>query len=127
MTVFISYIFIFEHGFEHGFKYGFEHGFEHGIEHSFQHELISYSFYITSFFSRLVLDSILRSSFICVNVSNSNKISEYSSSEMESSDNAFEMRLLIVLSDETADIVIFSFFFYFQRHLFNRMISYNSK
>ena len=33
-------------------------------------------------FSRLVLDFILRSSFIRVNVSNFNKISEYSSSEM---------------------------------------------
>ena len=48
-------------------------------------------------FSRLVLHFILRSSFIRVNVSNSNKISEYFSSEMELSDNAFEMRLLIVL------------------------------
>ena len=36
-------------------------------------------------FSRLVLDFILRSSFIRVTVSNSKKISEYSSSEMESS------------------------------------------
>ena len=48
------------------------------------------------------------SSFIRVNVSNSNKISEYSSSEMELSDNAFEMRLLIVLS--TDNIAIFSCF-----------------
>ena len=58
--------------------------------------------------SRLVLDFILRSSFIRVNVSNSNKISEYS--EIESSDNAFEMRLLIVLSAETANIAIYSCF-----------------
>ena len=54
-----------------------------------------------------------RSSFIYKNVSNSNKISEYSSSEMESSDNAFEMRLLIVLSAETANIAIFSCFSFF--------------
>ena len=45
-----------------------------------------------------------------MNVSNSNKITEYSTSEMESSDNAFEMRLLIVLSAETANIAIFSCF-----------------
>ena len=45
-----------------------------------------------------------------MNVSNSNKISEYSPSEMESSYNAFEMRTLIVLSDETANIAIFSCF-----------------
>ena len=58
-------------------------------------------------FSRLVLDFIPRSSFIRVKVSNSNNISEYSSSEMESSDNAFDMRLLIVLSVETANVTIF--------------------
>ena len=46
---------------------------------------------------------------------------------MESSDNAFEMRILIVLSAETANIAIFSWYFYFQRHLFNCSISYNSK
>ena len=48
-----------------------------------------------------------------MNVSNSNKISEYSSSEMESSVNAFEMRLLIVLSIETVNIAIFSCFYIF--------------
>ena len=61
-------------------------------------QFISFSFYIISF-SRLILDFSLRSSFIRVNVSNSNKISEYSLSEIDPSDNAFEMRLLIVLSD----------------------------
>ena len=35
------------------------------------------------------------------------KISEYSSSEMESSDNAFEMRLLIVLCAETDNVATF--------------------
>ena len=49
-----------------------------------------------------------------MNVSNSNRISEYSSSEMESSDNSFQMRLLIVLSDETANIAIFSCFSIFK-------------
>ena len=49
-------------------------------------------------FSRLILDFSQRSSFIRVNISNSNEISEYSSSEMESSDNAFEMKLLIRLA-----------------------------
>ena len=38
-------------------------------------------------FSRLILDFSLMSSFFRVNVSSSNKISEYSKSEMESSDN----------------------------------------
>ena len=47
-----------------------------------------------------------------VNVSNSNEMSEYSSSEMESSDNAFEMRLLIVLSAETAKIASFLVFLF---------------
>ena len=61
-------------------------------------------------FSRFVLDFILRSFFIRVNVSNYNKLSEYSSYEIELSDNAFEMRLLIVLSVETANISIFSSF-----------------
>ena len=78
-------------------------------------------------FSRLVLDFILRSSFIRANVSNSNKINEYSSSEIVSSVNAFHMRLLIVLSDETANIAIFSCFSIFKRHLFTCLISYNSK
>ena len=72
-------------------------------------QLISFSFYIASFL-RLVLDFIQRSSLTRVNVSNSIKSSEYSSSEMDPSDNAFEMRLLIVLIDETADIAIFSCF-----------------
>ena len=67
------------------------------------------------------------SSLFRVNVSNCNKISEYSSSEMESSDNAFEMRQLIVLSPETANIAIFSCFSNFKRKLFNCLISYNSK
>ena len=71
-------------------------------------QFISFSFYIAGFL-RLVSDFSLRSSFIRVNVSNSNKIYEYSSSEMESSD-AFEMRLLIVLSAETANIAIFWYF-----------------
>ena len=99
----------FEHGFENGFEHSFEHSFEHGFEHAFEHELksehqsyfheeiqeLQFLYYL--FFSKLVLDFILRSSFIRVNVSNSNKISKYTSSEMESSDNAFEMRLLILL------------------------------
>ena len=63
-------------------------------------------------FTRLVLYFILRSSFICVNVSNSNKIREYSSSEIESSVNAFEMRLLIVLSAETANSQSFHVFLF---------------
>ena len=50
-------------------------------------QFISFSFYTV--FLRLVLDFIPRSSFLRVNVSYSNKTSEYSSSEMESSDNAF--------------------------------------
>ena len=45
-----------------------------------------------------------------MNVSNYNKISEYASSEMESSDNAFEMRLLIVLRGKKANFEIFSWF-----------------
>ena len=73
-------------------------------------QFITWSLYIASFFSKLILDFILRSSFIRVNVPNSNTISEYSSSEMKSSDNVFEMRLLIVLRAETAYIVIFSCF-----------------
>ena len=90
-------------------------------------QFISFSFYITSF-SRLILDFSLTASFIRVNVSNSNKISDYSSSEMESSDNAFEMTLLIVLRDETDLLTSQSFhFFYFQRKFFNCLISYNSK
>ena len=48
-------------------------------------------------FSRLILDFFLRSSFIRVNVSNSNKISEYSSSEMKSSDDAFEIIIIIII------------------------------
>ena len=76
-------------------------------------QFISFSFYITSF-SRFVLAFILRSSFIRVNISNSISISEYSSFEMKSSDNAFEMRLLIVLSAETANIAIFSCFSIFK-------------
>ena len=72
-------------------------------------QFVSFNFYITSF-SRLVLHFSLRSSFIRVNASNSNKISEYSSSEIESSDYAFEMRLLIVLSTKTAKIAIYSCF-----------------
>ena len=70
-------------------------------------QFINLSFYITSFQGSCLRFS-LRSSFILLNVSNFNKISEYSSSEMESSDNAFEMRLLLVLGDETANIAIFS-------------------
>ena len=46
-------------------------------------QFISLSFYITSFF-KAYLDFSLRSSFIRANVPNSNKISEYSSSEMAS-------------------------------------------
>ena len=61
-------------------------------------------------FARLVLDVILRSSLTRVNVSNFNKISEYSLPEMDPSYNAFEMRLLIALSDETTNIAIFSCF-----------------
>ena len=72
-------------------------------------QFISFSFYIASF-SRLVLDFIVRSSLTRVNVSNSNKIKEYSSSEMDPSDNTFEMRLLIVLSYDTANIAIISCF-----------------
>ena len=45
---------------------------------------------------------------------------------MESYENAFEMRLLIVLSDETANIAIFSCFL-FSKKLFNCLISFNSK
>ena len=41
-------------------------------------------------FSRLVLDFILRTSLIRLKVSNSNKICEYSSDEMNSCDNAFD-------------------------------------
>ena len=67
---------------------------------------------------RLTLDYTLVSSFIRVNVSNSNKISEYSSRETASSDNALEMRLLIVLSDKTANIAIYSYF-----SIFNESIS----
>ena len=74
-------------------------------------QLISFSFYTASF-SRLVLDFILRSPLTRVIVSSSNKITEYSSSEMDPSD-AFEMRLLIVLRDETANIAIFSCFYIF--------------
>ena len=40
---------------------------------------------------------------------------------MESSDNAFGMTLLIVLSAETANIELFMFF-YFERHPFNSSI-----
>ena len=71
-------------------------------------------------FSRLILDFTLRSSFIRVNVSNLNKISEYSSPEMESCDkkNAFQMRLLIVLSVEAANIAIFSRFYIFKDSFF---------
>ena len=58
----------------------------------------------------LVLDFILRSSFIRVNFSNSNKFCEYSSSQLESSDNSFEITLLTVLSAETVNIAIFSCF-----------------
>ena len=76
-------------------------------------QFISFSFYIASFL-RFILDFSLRSSFIHVNVSISNKISEYYSSEMKSSDNAFEMILLIVLSDETANIAILSCFSIFK-------------
>ena len=64
-------------------------------------------------FATLFLDFIIKSSFFRVNFSNFNKISENSSSEMVSSDNAFEMRLLIVLRIETVNIAIFSCFFYF--------------
>ena len=133
MTCFISYTVFFSNTilnmilnmvFEQGFEYSFEHGFEHDFEHDFEHELksdtnlfstkqfMSFSFCITSF-SRLVLDFILSSSFIRVNVSNSNKISEYSLSEMELSDNALEMRLPIVLSAETANIAFLSCFSFF--------------
>ena len=74
-------------------------------------QFISFSFYIIlPVFPRLILDFSLMSTFIRVNDSNRNKISVYSSSEMESSDNTFEMRLLIVLSAETANIAIFSIF-----------------
>ena len=72
-------------------------------------QFFSFSIYITSF-PRLVLDFILSSSFICENVSYSNKISEYSSSEIVSSDNAFKTRLLILLSAEIGNIAIFSCF-----------------
>ena len=72
-------------------------------------QFMSFSFYITSFFkARLRLYSKIF--FLRMNVSNSNKISEYSSSGMELSDNAFQMRLLIVLSAETANIATFSCF-----------------
>ena len=65
----------------------------------------------------LILDFTLRSSFIHVNVSNCHKISEFSSSEMESCDNAFQMWLLIVLSTETANIAIFSCFSIFNESI----------
>ena len=71
---------------------------------------ISFTFYITSFL-RHILDLSLRYSLIRVIVLNSNKINAYSSYEMDSSDNTFEMRPRIVLSDETANIAIFSCFF----------------
>ena len=70
-------------------------------------QFISFIYYITLFL-RVILDFSLRSSFIGVNISNSKKMSEYCTSEMEPSDYAFEMRLLIVLSAETANIAIFS-------------------
>ena len=61
-------------------------GYEHELksEHQFYFlEAIHYlQFLYYQFFSRLVLDFMLMSSFFRVNVSNSNKISEYSSSEM---------------------------------------------
>ena len=70
-------------------------------------QFISFSVYIISFLKAFQgLKFTLRSSFIRVNVSNSIKKSEYYSSEMKSSDNAFEMRLLIVLSAEAANISI---------------------
>ena len=69
---------------------------EEVVEFRLNNTLASVS--ILPVFSRLASDFILRSYFIRVNVSNSSKISEYSSSEKVSSDNAFEMRLLIVLS-----------------------------
>ena len=43
-----------------------------------------------------------------MNVWNSDKSNEYSSSEMESSDNAYKIRQLIMLSAETVNIAIFS-------------------
>ena len=73
-------------------------------------QFISFSFYII----RLILDFSLRSSFIRVNISNSNKINEDSSYEMEPSDNAFEMRLLIVLSYESANIAMISWYSIFK-------------
>ena len=72
-------------------------------------QFISFSFYITSFF-KAHLRSFSKIFFQSCERFKHNKINEYSSSEMESSDNAFEMRLLIVLSDETANIAIFSCF-----------------
>ena len=72
-------------------------------------QFVNYSFHIASFFYARFRFYLIYS-FIRVNVSNSIKISEYSSSEMDPSDNAFEMRLLIVLSDKTANNAIFSCF-----------------
>ena len=72
-------------------------------------QFISFSFYITCFFKarlRLYSEVFFRS----CDISNSNTITENSSSEMESSDYAFEMRLLIVLSAETVNITICSCF-----------------
>ena len=103
----------FEHGLEHGFEYDFEHDFEHSFASRFEHELKSehqsyfdeaihyLQFLHYQFFSKFILDFSLMSSFFRVNVSNPNKSDEYSSYEMESSDNAFQMSQLIVLSAET--------------------------
>ena len=114
-----------EHGFEDGLEHSLEHCFEHGFEHDLNMALNTNSSQITILFqrsnafasvsilpdfSRLILDFSLRSSFIRVNVSNSNKISEYSSSEIESSYNAFDMRLLTVLTAQTAIVAICSCF-----------------
>ena len=126
---------VFEHGLEHGLntvlntvlkavlntilKHGFDMFSSRNTNLISMKQFISFIFYITSFFSRLILDFTRRSSFIRVNVSNSNKISEYSSSGLESSDNAFEMRLLIVLSIETANIAILSCFSIFNDSFFS--------
>ena len=68
-------------------------------------QFISFSIYITSFLNAHLrfYSKVFFHSCECFKP---NKINEYSSSEMKSYDNAFEMRLLIVLSAETANIAI---------------------
>ena len=136
----ITIFLIFEHGFERVFEIGFEHGFDHGFQHGFGHGVWTwfwtwvqvgvvdvFRLNKTPVFSRLVLDFILRSSFIRVNVSHSNKISEYSSSEIKLSDNAFWNETTDSVKHCNSQHRNLFMFFYFQWHLFNCLISYNSK